>query len=82
MFRGRTRSARQRLQPSARKLECTLSARTGVDVHVHDSLYVLYCQLPERFGHACCRYVILPKDFEKGYKANMKKSDTEFAFYQ
>ncbi len=29
-----------------------------------------------------CRYVILPKDFEKGYKANVKKSDTEFAFYQ
>lgn len=28
------------------------------------------------------RYVILPKDFEKGYKANVKKSDTEFAFYQ
>lgn len=29
-----------------------------------------------------CRYVILPKDFEKGYKANVKKGDTEFAFYQ
>lgn len=28
------------------------------------------------------RYVILPKDFEKGYKANVKKGDTEFAFYQ
>eukprot|EP00955_Chlamydomonas_euryale_P076961 362824-Chlamydomonas_euryale.AAC.10 len=28
------------------------------------------------------RYVILPKDFERGYKANVKKSDTEFAFYQ
>lgn len=33
----------------------------------------------------CCtphRYVILPKDFEKGYKANVKKGDSEFAFYQ
>jgi hypothetical protein len=29
-----------------------------------------------------CRYVILPKDFERGYKANIKKSDSEFAFYQ
>jgi hypothetical protein len=29
-----------------------------------------------------CRYVILPKDIEKGYKANVKKGDTEFAFYQ
>jgi hypothetical protein len=34
--------------------------------------------------HLLClpRYVILPKDFEKGYKANVKKGDTEFAFYQ
>jgi 26S proteasome regulatory subunit T3 len=29
-----------------------------------------------------CRYVILPKDFEKGYRANVKKGDAEFAFYQ
>lgn len=28
------------------------------------------------------RYVILPKDFEKGYKKNTKKSDTDFAFYE
>eukprot|EP00798_Chlamydomonas_sp_ICE-L_P009121 gene9121-16243_t len=30
----------------------------------------------------CDRYVILTKDFEKGYKTNVKKSDTEFDFYQ
>ena len=29
-----------------------------------------------------CRYVILPKDFEKGYKANVKKSDADFDFYR
>eukprot|EP00743_Colponemidia_sp_Colp-15_P001695 GILK01001851.1.p1 GENE.GILK01001851.1~~GILK01001851.1.p1 ORF type:complete len:413 (-),score=80.87 GILK01001851.1:118-1356(-) len=28
------------------------------------------------------RYVILPKDFEKGYKSHVKKSDTEFEFYK
>lgn len=28
------------------------------------------------------RYVILPKDIDKGYKTNVKGSDTEFAFYQ
>jgi len=28
------------------------------------------------------RYVVLPKDFEKGYKANTAKNDTEFAFYR
>ncbi|KAA6427389.1 MAG: 26S protease regulatory subunit 6B protein [Trebouxia sp. A1-2] len=29
-----------------------------------------------------CMYVILPKDFEKGYKANVKKSDADFDFYR
>jgi len=28
------------------------------------------------------RYVILPKDFEKGYRANVKKPDTDFEFYK
>lgn len=28
------------------------------------------------------RYVILPADIEKGYKNNVKKSDTEFEFYK
>lgn len=32
--------------------------------------------------HLCCRYVILPKDFEKGYKANVKKNDHDFEFYR
>ncbi|KAL8162779.1 hypothetical protein V2J09_014268 [Rumex salicifolius] len=28
------------------------------------------------------RYVILPKDFDKGYRANVKKPDTDFVFYK
>jgi len=28
------------------------------------------------------RYVVLPKDFEKGYKANTQKNDTDFEFYR
>lgn len=28
------------------------------------------------------RYVILPKDFEKGYQTNVKKPDTDFEFYK
>jgi hypothetical protein len=28
------------------------------------------------------RYVVLPKDIEKGYKSNVKKGDSEFAFYK
>lgn len=28
------------------------------------------------------RYVVLPKDFETAYKANIKRDDTEFSFYK
>jgi 26S proteasome regulatory subunit T3 len=28
------------------------------------------------------RYVILPKDFEKGYQTNVKKPETDFDFYK
>ncbi|KAF7816249.1 26S proteasome regulatory subunit 6B-like protein [Senna tora] len=28
------------------------------------------------------RYVIMPKDFEKGYRTNVKKPDTDFEFYK
>ena len=28
------------------------------------------------------RYVVLPKDFEKGYKQTTKKNETEFEFYR
>ena len=28
------------------------------------------------------RYVILSKDLEKGYQANVKKSDLDFEFYK
>ena len=29
-----------------------------------------------------CRYVILPKDFEKAYKTTVKKGESEFEFYR
>lgn len=28
------------------------------------------------------RYVIMPQDFEEGYKKNTKKSDVDFDFYK
>ena len=28
------------------------------------------------------RYVVLPKDFEKGYKSNVKKTGDDFEFYK
>ena len=31
---------------------------------------------------SCGRYVVLPKDFEKGYKANTQKNDKDFEFYK
>ncbi|KAI8612786.1 P-loop containing nucleoside triphosphate hydrolase protein [Chytriomyces sp. MP71] len=40
------------------------------------------CQQAGMFAVRANRYVILPKDLEKGYSANVKKSDTEFAFYR
>lgn len=27
------------------------------------------------------RYIVLPKDFEKGYNYNIKKDDSEYEFY-
>ncbi|KAJ3197481.1 26S proteasome regulatory subunit 6B [Irineochytrium annulatum] len=39
------------------------------------------CQQAGMYAVRANRYVILPKDIEKGYSANVKKSDTEFAFY-
>lgn len=27
------------------------------------------------------RYIVLPKDFEKGYRSSVKKDDTLFSFY-
>ncbi len=32
-------------------------------------------------GTDSCRYVILPKDLEKGYKTAVKKGDLQFDFY-
>ncbi|ORY53128.1 26S proteasome subunit P45 [Rhizoclosmatium globosum] len=40
------------------------------------------CQQAGMFAVRANRYVILPKDIEKAYSANVKKSDTEFAFYR
>ena len=28
------------------------------------------------------RYVVMPKDFEKGYKSSVRKPGDEFSFYQ
>ncbi|KAI9353746.1 26S protease regulatory subunit 6B [Obelidium mucronatum] len=40
------------------------------------------CQHAGMFAVRANRYVILPKDLEKAYSTNVKKSDTEFAFYR
>ena len=71
---------------------CTASMNLSDEVDLED-----YVSRPDKISNAeiaaICqeagmhavrknRYVILPKDFEKGYKANVKKSDTDFEFYQ
>ncbi len=71
---------------------CTNKMNLSDEVDLED-----YVSRPDKISaadiHAICqeagmhavrknRYVILPKDLEKGYKANVKKSDNEFAFYK
>jgi len=71
---------------------CTASMNLSDEVDLED-----YVSRPDKISNAeisaICqeagmhavrknRYVILPKDFEKGYKSNVKKSDTDFEFYQ
>merc|ERR1711933_403638 len=71
---------------------CTNKMNLSDEVDLED-----YVSRPDKISaadiHAICqeagmhavrknRYVILPKDLEKGYKSNVKKSDNEFAFYK
>jgi len=71
---------------------CTAKMNLHEEIDLED-----YVQRPEKLSaaeiHAICqeaglhavranRYVILNKDLEKAYKNNVKKSDTEYDFYQ
>ena len=82
----------ERLKKMLCSQACTASMNLSDEVDLED-----YVSRPDKISNAeisaICqeagmhavrknRYVILPKDFEKGYKANVKKSDTDFEFYQ
>jgi 26S proteasome regulatory subunit T3 len=71
---------------------CTASMNLGPEVDLED-----YVSRPDRVSNAdiasICqeagmhavrknRYVVLPKDFEAGYKATVKKGDADFEFYR
>lgn len=71
---------------------CTSKMNLSEEVDLED-----YVSRPDRISgaeiHSICqeagmqavrknRYVILPKDFEKGYKANVKTDRTDFDFYR
>ncbi|OIV95671.1 hypothetical protein TanjilG_01465 [Lupinus angustifolius] len=71
---------------------CTAKMNLGDEVDLED-----YVSRPDKISaaeiSAICqeagmhavrknRYVILPKDFEKGYRTNVKKPDTDFEFYK
>ncbi|OMO75884.1 hypothetical protein COLO4_25839 [Corchorus olitorius] len=73
-------------------LVCTAKMNLGDEVDLED-----YVSRPDKISAAeiaaICqeagmhavrknRYVILPKDFEKGYRTNVKKPDTDFEFYK
>jgi len=71
---------------------CTAKMNLSEEVDLED-----YVSRPDKISgaeiHAICqeagmqavrknRYVILPKDFEKGYKGNVKSNSSEFEFYR
>ena len=71
---------------------CTQKMNLSDEVDLED-----YVSRPDKISaadiHAICqeagmhavrknRYVIMPKDLEKGYKANVKKSENDFSFYK
>ncbi|KAH8972835.1 hypothetical protein BDL97_01G012300 [Sphagnum fallax] len=56
---------------------CTAKMNLSEEVDLED-----YVSRPNKISAAENRYVILPKDFEKGYRSNVKKSDTDFEFYR
>ncbi|GFY95729.1 regulatory particle triple-A ATPase 3 [Actinidia rufa] len=75
-----------------KRLVCTAKMNLGDEVDLED-----YVSRPDKISAAeiaaICqeagmhavrknRYVILPKDFEKGYRTNVKKPDTDFDFYK
>ena len=78
------------LRRSVSAVECTDAALRGQRLSAHRAQAQgwLRCTLTELTQTHCLqavrknRYVILPKDIEKGYKSNVKKSDNDFDFYK
>ena len=59
--------------------------------HFHNLMFISYfsgadinaiCQEAGMQAVRENRYIVLPKDFEKGYKNNIKKDETEHEFYK
>ena len=79
--------------PSARRLACTLSEKTGIFAENLPQPYKVDSNTLQRllnvrlFLHFLTldflsRYIVLPKDFEAGYKNNIKKDESEHEFYK
>ena len=105
MWRDQTESPVPTSTPSARRLACTLSEKTGeqVDMQREERASWHSCSIPSRnqwllttctpliiwtlakkaFSNSGLpRYIVLPKDFEAGYKNNIKKDESEHEFYK
>ena len=72
--------------PSARRPACTLSEKTGIfaepcKVDSNALQRLLNVRLFLTLGFLS-RYIVLPKDFEAGYKNNIKKDESEHEFYK
>ena len=85
---ARRRSARRTSRPSVQRRVFKLFGTTGplswLSAYLFVSLTPIHTVVAGApFGAVlcACRYVVLPKDFDKGYKKNVRKADTEHEFY-
>ena len=75
--------------PFARRLACMLSEKTGefntnfaLQTHAQTISFCKYIQTVSDPLFVHSRYIVLPKDFEAGYKNNIKKDESEHEFYK
>ena len=92
MRRRRRRRLRARTSTAAAAQVCTSKMNLSDEVDLEDFVsrpdkisaaeIAAICQEAGLHAVRKNRYVVLPKDFEKGYKSNVKKSNDTFEFYR
>ena len=88
-WRDLTESLAPTSMPSARRPACTLSEKTGIWLS-HSCCAAIQTKFKVQLNNSGLfltlgfspRYIVLPKDFEAGYKNNIKKDESEHEFYK